>query len=207
MQVRTDVDGVRGIDCAVAFLYVLDLALLVDDKGGAIGKLKLVVQDAVFFGDLPGHVAQEREFHPDFFSEGGVGRGSINTDAEDGGVFEVDLARVDTRLVCLKFFRSTTGEGKNVEGQYNVLLAAEIAQLHGLSLIAAQGEIGRHVSDLEEGVSDFRLRLLLGPSGGQSEKSGKEQGQHEGQDSLRHFPSFLFLRFTKRQRFEVYTPE
>jgi len=48
MQVGANVDGVRRIDGAVAFLYVLDLALLVDDKRRAVGKLELIVEDAVF---------------------------------------------------------------------------------------------------------------------------------------------------------------
>lgn len=127
MQASADVDRVRRINRAVAFLYVLDLALFVDDKRGAIGKLKLVVEDAVLFRDLPRHVAQEREFDPDLFCESFVGRRSVNADAQDLGVFQIDLARVDTRLVSLQFFRSATGEGKNVERQYDVLLVAEVA--------------------------------------------------------------------------------
>jgi len=106
-----DIDGVGRIDGAVAFLDVLDLSLFVDDKRGAVRKLKLVVQDAVLFRDLPGHIAQQRKFHADFFGEGLVGGGSVNADAEDFGVFQVDLARIDTRLVSLKFLRSAASEG------------------------------------------------------------------------------------------------
>lgn len=174
MQAGADVDRVCRVNRAVAFLYMLDLALLVDDKRGAVGKLELVVQDAVFFRDLPRHVAQKRKFDPDFFGECFVGRRSIDTDSQDLGVLQIDLARVDTRLVSLKFFRSTTGEGKNVERQYDVLLAAEIAQLHRLSLVAAQREIGRHVADLQERVSDLGHGWLLRLGGRQSEKPGKE---------------------------------
>ena len=198
VQAGTDVDRVRRINRAVAFLYVLDLALLVDDKRGAVGKLKLVVQDAVVFRDLPRHVAQKREFDSDFLGERFVGRRSVNTDAQDLGVFQIDLARVDTRLVSLKFFRSTTGEGKNVERQYDVLLAAVIAQLHRLSLVASQGEIRRRVSDLQERVSDLGHGWLLRLGSGQSEKPGKEQSQKEGQDSSCHLSSFLSFRFAKR---------
>jgi hypothetical protein len=116
---------------------MLDLALLVHDKRGAAGKLHLLIQDAVFLGNLACHVAQQREFDPDFFSECLVGRGSVNADAQYGGVFKVDLAGIDTRLVRLKFFRSTTGESKDVEGQYNVLFSPVIAQFHHRSLVAA----------------------------------------------------------------------
>jgi hypothetical protein len=94
---------------------MLYLALFVHDEGGATRKLSFLVQDSVSLCDFALHVAKEREFDSDLFCERGVGRGSINTDAKYGGVFEVDLARVDTSLVSLKFFRSTTGEGKHVE--------------------------------------------------------------------------------------------
>jgi hypothetical protein len=144
---------------------------------------------------LPGHVAQKRKFDPDFLGERGVGRRSVNADAQNGGVFEVDLAGIDTRLVCLQFFRSTLGEGKNVERQDDVLLAEVIAQLHRRSLVAAQGEIGRNVSDLQRRVSDLRQWLLLCPGSGQSEKPGEEQSQQKGQDSFCHFSSFPFFSF------------
>jgi hypothetical protein len=180
VQVGADVDRVRRVNRTVAFLYVLDLALLVHDKRGAAGKLRLLVQDAILLRHLPCHVAQKWKFDSDFFGERGVGRGSVNADTQDGCVFEVDLARVDTRLVCLKFFRSTTGEGKNVERQYDILLAAVIAQLHRRSLVAAQCEIGRNVSDLQKCVGELGLWLLLRPSSGRSEEPSKEQSQQEG---------------------------
>jgi hypothetical protein len=204
VKVGADVDRVCRVDGAVAFLYVLDLALLVDDEGGAIGKLKLVIQDAVLLRDLARHVAEERKFDANFFGEGGVGGRSVNADAKDGGVFRVDLAGIYTRLVSLKFLRSTLGEGKNVERQDDVLLAAIIAERNHLSLAAAQGEIGSDVSDLEGRAGNLRKRLLLRLSSGQSEKSGEEQNQEEGQDSFCHFSSFpsffLSLVFANRQR-------
>jgi hypothetical protein len=111
MQVGANVDRIRGVDGAVAFLDVLNLALLIDDKCGAVGKLKLVVEDAVLLRDLACHVAEKREFDANFFGECGVGGRSVNADAQNSGVLRVDLAGVDTRLVCLQLFRSTTGEG------------------------------------------------------------------------------------------------
>lgn len=115
MQVRTDVDRVRRVNRTATFLDMLDLALLVHDKGGATGKLGFFIQDSVSLGNFALHVAEERKFHSDFLGKRRVGRGSINADAEYGGVFQVDLARVDTSLVSLKFFGSTTSEGKDVE--------------------------------------------------------------------------------------------
>jgi len=176
-----DVDGVGRIDRAVAFLDVLDLALLVDDKRGAVGKLKLVVQDAVFLRHLPRHVAQQRKFHSDFFGERLVGGRSVNADAKDFCIFQIDLARIDTRLVSLQLFRSAARKGQNVERQDDVFLAAVVAQLHRRVLIAAQREIGRHVSDFQRRVRNrgLRRRRLLRPSRGQSEYPGQEHSQHD----------------------------
>jgi hypothetical protein len=116
MQLGADVDRIRRINRAVAFLDVLDFALLVDDEGGAIGKLKLVIQNAVFLGNLTRHIAEERKCDSDLFGECCVGGESVDADSKYCGVLEVDLAGIDTRLVCLQFFRSTAGKGKHVEG-------------------------------------------------------------------------------------------
>ena len=116
VQLGANIDRVCRIDCAVAFLDVLDLSFFIDDERGAIGKLKLIIQDAVLLGDLARHIAEKRKCDSDLFGECGVGGKSVDADSEYGGVLEVDLTRVDTRLVCLQLFRSTTGESKHVEG-------------------------------------------------------------------------------------------
>ena len=115
MQVRADVDRIRRVNRTATFLDMLDFALFVHDKGRAASKLSLVIQDPVSLRDFALHVAKKREFDSDFLGKRCVGWGSINANAKYRGVFEVDLARVDTSLVSLKFFRSTTGEGKHVE--------------------------------------------------------------------------------------------
>jgi hypothetical protein len=84
--------------------------LLVHDKSRATRKLSFLIQNSVSLRNFARHVAKQREFDSDLFAECGVRRGSVNADAKYGGVLEVDLAGVDTRLVSLKFFRSTTGE-------------------------------------------------------------------------------------------------
>ena len=152
MQVRTDVDRVRRVNRAATLLDMLNLALLVHDKGRAAGKLSLFIQDAVRLRDVALHVAQKREFHSDFLGKRAVGGRCINADAKDCGVVEVDLAGVDTRLVSLEFLRSATGKGKYVKRQDDRLLAPVIAQFYGRSLIAPQSEVGRGVSHLKKGV-------------------------------------------------------
>jgi hypothetical protein len=110
-QVRAHIDGIGRINGATAFLYVLDLALLVHDKGGAVGKLGVVVQHAIGFSDLTLHIAEQREFYANLFRECGVRGYCVNADAEDFGVVQIDFPGVDTSLVSLQFLRSATGEG------------------------------------------------------------------------------------------------
>lgn len=137
MELGADVDRIGGVDCAVAFLDVLDFSFFVHDKRGAVCELELVVQDAVFFRHLPRHIAKQRELHSDFFCECLVGRGCVDADAKNGGVLSVDLSGVDTSLVCLKFFRSTASERKDVKRQYDVLFSPIVAQLYHFPVIAA----------------------------------------------------------------------
>ena len=137
MQAGADVDRVCWVNRTIAFLHVLDLALFVHNKSGAARKLGLLIQNPICFGDLARHVAKKRKLDSDFFGESGVGGRSIDADAKYRGILEVDLARIDTSLVCLKFFRSAAGEGKHVERQDDVLLASVVAQLYCRALVAA----------------------------------------------------------------------
>lgn len=115
MQIGANVDRVGRIDGAVAFLNVLYFPLLIDHEGCPAGELGLFVEDSISLRDFPLHVAQQGKFDSDLFREGGVGRWSVDADAKDFGVIQVDLSRVDTSLVSLKFLGSTGGESQNVE--------------------------------------------------------------------------------------------
>lgn len=167
-----------GIDGAVAFFDKLDDALLVDDDVGAQSPLVAFVifcrvvgfEDAVGLEHLTVHVAEEGEGDADLLGEGGVGSGAIHTDAEDFCVRGVDLTGGDSSLDRLKLFRSTTGEGQDVDSKENVLLAAEVAELHGFPAIAKQSEIRGGVTDLERHLSDLGL-FALGSS-----RSNRENG-------------------------------
>ena len=110
MQIRADIDRVGRINSSVAFLNMLYLPLFIDHKGRPAGKLRVLIEDSVSLRDFPFHVAQQGEFDSDLLCKGGVGRRSIDADAKDGGVIQVDLSRVDTSLVSLKFLGSTGGE-------------------------------------------------------------------------------------------------
>ena len=142
MQGGADGEGRVGIDGAVAFVDQLDDALLVDDDVGAKGPLVGLVLNVVPFQDAVGlehpavHIAEEREGDADLFGEGGVGGGTVHADAEDFGVRGVDFSGGDSSLDRLKLLRSTTGEGQDVDGEKDVLLAAIVAELHGFPLVA-----------------------------------------------------------------------
>jgi hypothetical protein len=134
--------GGVGIDGAVAFINQLDDALLVDDdvcaQGPFVGFVILVVafEDAVGLEHLAVHIAEEREGDADLLGEGGIGSGTIHTDAEDFRIRGVDFTGGDSSLDRLKLLRSTTGEGQDVDGKEDVLLATVVAELHGLPFVA-----------------------------------------------------------------------
>jgi hypothetical protein len=58
--------------------------------------------------------------------------------------------------------RSTTGEGQDVDGKEDVLLAAVVAELHGFPAVAEESELGGGVTDLESHLGDFRFFALRG---------------------------------------------
>ncbi len=126
-QHHADRHGARRIDGALAFLNVLDNALLVDHKRGAARKLLLVIQDAILFGDLARHVAQQGELHAELLGEFGIGIGAVNADAENRGVVQIDFAIGDISLIRLQLVGSIRTEGHYVERKDDVLLPAKVA--------------------------------------------------------------------------------
>ena len=93
-------------------------------------------EDAIGREHLFVHVAEQRKFNIDLLRESGVGRWRIHADAKNFRIRRIDFPCVDSRLDRLELFRSTTGKGKNVHRQKHVLLAFEVAELHGFPLVA-----------------------------------------------------------------------
>jgi hypothetical protein len=154
VQAGADLDGVCGIDGAIALLDVLDLSFLVYDEGCALGKLGrgaaaefVGAEDVVGDEDLMVHIAQEGILDANLLGVGGIRKRAVNADSKNFGVAQIDFSFVDTILVSLKLFRSTTGEGEDVEGKDDVFLAAVIAELNLLALIAHHVEVGCGVAD------------------------------------------------------------
>ena len=95
-----------------------------------------VYEDAVGLEHLAVHVAEEGKFNTDLFGERGVGGGTIQTNSENFRIRGVNLTGGDSSLDRLKLLRSTAGEGQDVGGEKDVLLAAIVAELHGFPLVA-----------------------------------------------------------------------
>jgi hypothetical protein len=127
---------------------VLNLALLVHDESGTVRELGFIVEDAIGLRHFALHVTKKGKLDTNFFGEGAVGWRSVNADAQNCRVIQVDLACVDTSLVSLEFLGSTTGKGKDIERQNDVLFTPKIAQLYSGSQMAAQREVWSHVANL-----------------------------------------------------------
>jgi len=181
VEVGADGDRVVGIDGAVAFLDVADDAVLVDDDVGAHGPLVafaldiVVLEDAVRSEHLVVHVAQERKLDGDLLGEGGIRGGTIHAYTENFRITRVDLARIYSRLDRLELFRSTTGEGEDVNGQEDISLAAKIAELDGFPLIAEESEVGSSVADFERDLGYFVFLLSCPGKKGDGGRESQEQ--------------------------------
>jgi hypothetical protein len=162
--------GSVGIDGAIAFFDKLDDALLINDDVGAQSPLVAIVifrrivsfEDAVGLEHLAVHVAEEREGDTDLLGERGVSSGAIHADAENFRIRSVNFTGGDSSLDRLKLLRSTTSEGQDVDGQEDVLLAAEVAELHAFPAVAQKREIRRGITDLECHLRDLGLFALGG---------------------------------------------
>ena len=98
MQVGANRKRAIGIHGAVAFLYVLNNALLVDHDVGALRPLiglffdVVTLQNAVGGEHLVAHIAEQRKLDANLFGEGGVGGRTIHAYAENFRIGGVDLS-------------------------------------------------------------------------------------------------------------------
>jgi len=177
--------GGVGINGAVAFVDQLDDALFVDDNIGAqspfVGFVLDVVtlEDAVGLQHLAVHVAEEGEGDADLLGESGVGSGTIERDSKNFRIRGIDFTGGDSSLDRLKLFRSTAGEGQDVDGEENVLFAAVVAELDGFPAVAEEGEVRGDVTNLE---GHFRHLGLFGLRQNRSsgESGGDQNAQRDG---------------------------
>jgi hypothetical protein len=127
---RQDVAGILGagrIDGFVAFLDVLDLAVLIDDERSAIRISAVLVKNSVVLDDRAFcKVAQNWKSNSVLFGELAIGIDAVGADAENLCVVGFEFG--DISLIRLHLLRSTAGEGKNIKGEHYVFLAPEITE-------------------------------------------------------------------------------
>ena len=87
--------------------------------------------------------------------ERGVSSGTIQTNSENFRIRGVNLTGGDSSLDRLKLLRSTAGEGQDVDGEKDVLLAAIVAELHGFPLVAEKSKLRGRVTDLKGHFGDL----------------------------------------------------
>src|SRR5262249_50604018 len=155
-----------------------DLALFIDQEIDAPADLAGFIIETVLLGDVAAPIAEQREGDVDFLRPCGVAEGAIHTDTQDLGVCSFQPLQI--LLEVLHLLGSTTGEGKDVKRQRDVLLAFEVVKRNLVfESLVAQGEIRRHVPDLQ---GQWRwwwrscfLFALLSPQ----RSSGPRDGQRE----------------------------
>ena len=125
---------------------VADNTIFIYDESGARAKSTVLIKDAIILHCFAFEIAQQRKGDSEILREAFVGGRTVNADSENlcAGGFEFG----DISLIRLQFLRSTTGESEYVEGQHDILLAFEIAQLHRLSVGVRQSKVGRRVTNL-----------------------------------------------------------
>ncbi len=147
VQVGANRQCVIGVDGAFVEFNVLDDAVLVYDDVGAprpiicFTLLVIALENAVVLEHFLVHVAEEGKLDVNLLGESGVCCGGIHTDAKNGRIIRIDLTGSESSLDRLKLLGSTTGEGEDVNGEKDILLAVEVRELDGLPLVAEESKV------------------------------------------------------------------
>src|ERR1035441_8256986 len=139
-----------GIDGVPVNLLFQNFSVFADQEVDAARGLIFVDVDAVLAGYFSSPVTQQREGDADLVGEGFVGVGTVHAHTQNLGVGGFQLFEI--LLEGLHLRSSTTGEGKDVEGQNDVALAAVLAQGNVLVVAAIevlQFEVGSDVADFQ----------------------------------------------------------
>jgi hypothetical protein len=174
-----------GVDGVIALVDKADDALLIDDNIGAKSPLVVFVFDAVRLQDavsgehLVVHVAEQREVKAVLLCEGGIGRRTIQADAEDLGIRSGDPTGVDADLDGAHLFGTAFGEGENINGEEDILLAAVVAEPDGFPVISKEREIRRMATNFERHTCDLRFVYLVSERRS-SNGSNQQQNDDEG---------------------------
>ncbi len=140
-------NGACGVDRVRPFVDVANDAILIDDEGDAIGKEASEAENAVSLGHLLLGVAQQRETRSRLFGKLAVPVLTIETNPQHLRPRGFELGYIT--LIRLNLFRSTGRGGANIKGQDDGFLAAEVRELHELSILIGQHEVRGAVTDLQ----------------------------------------------------------
>jgi len=121
----------RGIDRYVSFVDVLNDPVLIYYECGSISETLRFVENAVILHYCSFEIAEEWKSDADVLREAFVSWNAVDAYSENLSIGSFEFG--DISLIRLQFFRSTTCESQHVEGQHNILLPLEVAQLHFLT--------------------------------------------------------------------------
>src|SRR5579859_524498 len=196
VEVHADRECIVRIDRAFIFLDVLNDPFFIDDNVRTPRPLVrfaldvVSLEDAVVLEHFFVHVAEEGELDVDLLGERCVGRGGIHTDAENCRIVRINLTGSESSLDRLKLLRSTASKSENIDGEKDVLLAAEVRKLYGLPFVAEKGEVRSMIPDFECSLGHL-LGILGMERGGDGERQRRQQ--QRGCNSTSHFDGASLL--------------
>jgi hypothetical protein len=124
-QQVTRVFGARRIDGPVSFRDVLDDSVFVDHESSAIAVTTFFVVHAVVFYGCVLDVAEDGKRDADLFGKFRISKRAVHAESKNLSIIRFEFG--DISLIRLHFLRSTTGERENINSQYDILLAFEVA--------------------------------------------------------------------------------
>ena len=106
--------GARRVNRDVTFFNARDLAVFVHHERRPVRDAEILDQNPVLLGNRAHVIAENRIADVEFLLPVRQGRREIGTDRYDLRFICIELC--NTRLVCVEFLRSTTGESGHEEG-------------------------------------------------------------------------------------------
>src|SRR5262249_32166503 len=165
LLVRQDVARIFSagwVDGIVAFLDMLDNSVFVDHESSTIAVAPFFIKDAVVLDYRAFEIAQQRKGDAVFCRKFFVGGNAVKADAEDLSIGRFEFG--DISLIRFHFLRSTASESQDVEGEYHVLLAFEVAQFetHPPSV---RSDCGAGEREVRRGLTNFQVGVWRGGPG------------------------------------------
>ncbi len=121
-----NVNDLGWVNRVIVELHFDDLAFLIDEEIDAAADLAFIVVEAVLAGHVATPVAQQRESYFNLLCPRLVAERAVHTYTQYLGICSFQFLQVLLEVLHLQ--RSTTGEGKNIKGKRNILLAAKIVE-------------------------------------------------------------------------------